>query len=235
MTDFNKIITDKITEMENSGTIQKIIEEKILKTIDSAINSCFSWEFEQQITKQIKESVGDIASKIKLNSYNSFIATAIENIVNVELNKDLKEKINTKLTQALTVTEKEIKLSKIIEKFKIYECDDEEEYSYCCNIKKDEDSSFKTVNIIIQKEDNDSFYNKNTEFEIHALSFKDEPFKISWVNYNELKYNSELAFIKDFNNFEVMLLKAIFNKIPFIIDMDEEEIENELYHNPRNY
>ena len=52
MTDFNKIITDKITEMENSGTIQKIIEEKILKTIDSTINSCFSWEFEQQITKQ---------------------------------------------------------------------------------------------------------------------------------------------------------------------------------------
>ena len=28
MTDFNKIITDKITEMENSGTIQKIIEKK---------------------------------------------------------------------------------------------------------------------------------------------------------------------------------------------------------------
>lgn len=27
MTDFNKIITDKITEMENSGTIQKIIYE----------------------------------------------------------------------------------------------------------------------------------------------------------------------------------------------------------------
>ena len=154
MTDFNKIITDKITEMENSGTIQKIIEEKISKTINSAIDSCFDWDFEQQIKKQIKESVGDIASKIKLNSYNSFIATAIENIVNVELNKDLKEKINTKLTQALIVTEKEIKLSKIIEEFKRYECDDDEEYSYCCNIKKDEDLSFKTVNIIIQKEDN---------------------------------------------------------------------------------
>ena len=46
---------------------------------------------------------------------------------------------------------------------------------------------------------------------------------------------TELAFIKDFNNFEAMLLKAIFNKIPFIIDMDEIEIENELYHNPENY
>ena len=235
MTDFNKIITDKITEMENSGTIQKIIEEKILKTIDSAINSCFSWEFEQQITKQIKESVGDIASKIKLNSYNSFIATAIENIVNVELNKDLKEKINTKLTQALIVTEKEIKLSKIIEEFKRYECDDEEEYSYCCNIKKYEEFSFKKVDITIQKENSNSYYNKNPKFEIHALSFKDEPFKISWVNYNELKYDSELAFIKDFNDFEAILLKAIFNKIPFIIDMDEKQIEDELYNDPKNY
>lgn len=235
MTDFNKIITDKITEMENSGTIQKIIEEKISKTIDSAINSCFNWDFEDKIKKQIEESVGDIASKIKLNSYNSFIATAIENIVNVELNKDLKEKINTKLTQALTVTEKEIKLSQIIEKFKRYECNDDEEYSYCCVIKKDEDLSFKTVNIIIQKEDNDNYYNKNPKFEIHALSLRDEPFKISRVNYNELKYDSELAFIKDFNNFEAMLLKAVFNKIPFIIDMDEKEIENELYNNPENY
>ena len=81
MTDFNKIITDKIKEMENSGTIQKIIENKISETINSAINNCFNWEFENQITKQIKESVGDVASKIKLNSYNSFIATAIENIV----------------------------------------------------------------------------------------------------------------------------------------------------------
>ena len=232
MTDFNKIITDKITEMENSGTIQKIIEEKISKTIDSAINSCFSWEFEQQITKQIKESVGDIASKIKLNSYNSFIANAIENIVNVELNKDLKEKINTKLTQALIVTEKEIKLSQIIEEFKRYECDNEEEYSYCCNIKKYEELSFKNVNITIQKENSNSYYNKNPKFEIHALSYRDEPFRISWVNYNELKYDSELAFIKDFNNFEAILLKAIFNKIPFIIDMDENQIENELYHKP---
>lgn len=235
MTDFNKIITDKITEMENSGTIQKIIEEKILKTIDSAINSCFSWEFEQQITKQIKESVGDIASKIKPNSYNSFIATAIENIVNVELNKVLKEKINTKLTQALIVTEKEIKLSKIIEEFKRYECDDEKEYSYCCNIKKYEEFSFKNVDITIQKENSNSYYNENPKFEIHALSYKDEPFKISWVNYNELKYNSELAFNKDFNDFEAMLLKAVFNKIPFIIDMDEKQIEEELYNNPENY
>lgn len=230
MTDFNKIITDKITEMENSGTIQKMIEEKISETINSAINSCFSWDFKDQITKQIKESVGDIASKIKLNSYNSFIATAIENIISVELNKDLKEKINTKLTQALIVTEKEIKLSKIIEEFKRYECDDDEEYSYCCNIEKHEDPSFKTVTIIIQKEDNDNFYNKNPKFEIHALSYRDEPFKISWVNYNEFKYDSELAFIKDFNNFEAMLLKAVFNEIPFIIDMDENQIENELYH-----
>lgn len=235
MTDFNKIITDKITEMENSGTIQKIIYEKILKTIDSAINSCFSWEFEQQITKQIKESVGDIASKIKLNSYNSFIANAIENIVNVELNKDLKEKINTKLTQALIVTEKEIKLSKIIEEFKRYECDDEEEYSYCCNIKKYEEFSFKKVDITIQKENSNSYYNENPKFEIHALSYRDEPFKISWVNYNELKYDSELAFIKDFNDFEAILLKAIFNKIPFIIDMDEKQIEDELYNDPKNY
>ena len=235
MTDFNKIITDKITEMENSGTIQKIIEEKISETINSAINSCLDWDFKDQIKKQIKESVGDIASKIKLNSYNSFIATAIENIVNVELNKDLKEKINTKLKQALTVTEKEIKLSKIIEEFKRYECDDDEEYSYCCNIKKDEDSSFKNVNIIIQKEDNDNYHNKNSKFEIHALSFKDEPFKISWINYNELKYDSELAFIKDFNDFEAMLLKAVFNKIPFIIDMDEKQIKNELYNDPENY
>lgn len=235
MTDFNKIITDKITEMKNSGTIQKIIEEKISETINSAINSCLDWDFKDQIKKQIKESVGDIASKIKLNSYNSFIATAIENIVNVELNKDLKEKINTKLTQALTVTEKEIKLSKIIEEFKRYECDDEEEYSYCCNIKKYEEFSFKNVDITIQKENNNSYYNKNPEIKIHALSYRDEPFRISWVNYNELKYDSELAFIKDFNNFEAILLKAVFNKIPFIIDMDEKQIEDELYNNPENY
>lgn len=235
MTDFNKIITDKITEMENSGTIQKIIEEKISKTIDSAINSCFNWDFEDKIKKQIEESIGDIASKIKLNSYNSFIATAVKNIVNVELNKDLKEKINTKLTQALTVTDKEIKLSQIIEEFKRYECDNEEEYSYCCNIKKYEEFSFKRVDITIQKENSNSYYNKNPEIKIHALSYRDEPFRISWVNYNELKYDSELAFIKDFNNFEAMLLKAVFNKIPFIIDMDENQIENELYNNPENY
>ena len=233
MTDFNKIITDKITEMENSGTIQKIIEEKISKTINTIIDSCFDWDFTDRIKKQIKESVGDIASKIKLNSYNSFIATAIENIVNVELNKDLKEKINKKLTQALTVTEKEIKLSEIIEKFKSYECDDDdEEYSYCCNIKKNENGSFKNVDITIQKEDNYSCYNKNPKFKIKALSFKDEPLKISWVNYDKLKYNSELAFIKDFNDFEAMLLKAIFNKIPFIIDIDEKQIEKELHNNP---
>lgn len=40
---------------------------------------------------------------------------------------------------------------------------------------------------------------------------------------NRSKIMTELAFIKDFNNFEAMLLKAIFNKIPFIIDMDKKK------------
>lgn len=235
MIDFNKIITDKVADLESSGIIQQKIEKNIEAAITKSIDDCLGWEFERQISKQIKESIGDIASKIKLNSYNSFIATAIENIVNVELNKDLKEKINTKLTQALTVTEKEIKLSQIIEEFKRYECDNEEEYSYCCNIKKYEEFSFKNVDITIQKENNNSYYNKNPEIKIHALSYRDEPFRISWVNYNELKYDSELTFIKDFNNFEAILLKAVFNKIPFIIDMDEKQIEDELYNNPENY
>ena len=125
----NEIIEKKIQELENNHVIEDAIQKKIASVINDAVESAFNWEFTRAISDEIKKQIGNIAQNLKLNSYNTLIADTVGKLIDVELNKDLVEKVQTKFRNLMLVTEKSVKFSDIVKKFKEFCCDDDSEYS----------------------------------------------------------------------------------------------------------
>lgn len=87
--DISKIVSDKLSQMEQDGVIQKAIEDGIEKSILSAVTSAVTgYQFKREIEKQVEDAVGGIAGKCGLSSYNGFIAQKAAEIVQNMYNED---------------------------------------------------------------------------------------------------------------------------------------------------
>lgn len=128
--DVNEIVTKKIAELDENHVIEKAIEKKIETVVTQAVEAAFNWDFSRKISEKIKEQVGNIAESISLNSYNSLVADTVKNIIEADMNRDLAEKVQAKIREILLVTDKSVKLSDIVEKYKEVNFDDEDEYSF---------------------------------------------------------------------------------------------------------
>lgn len=223
----NKIIQDKIHELEENHVIENAIQEKIESVIKNAVDSAFNWEFSQAISDEIKKQVGNIAESVKLNSYNTLIAETIKNITENELKEDLAVKVQAKIRDMLLVTDHAVKFSDIVKKFKEICCDDENEYSYEVVESNEEHSGGFYYKKFDFKPDNDG-----EKLAITFSRYNTDPWKIFSVRYdNETKYSTEgISTLKKYDSFECLILKCLLNKLPIELDFDAEDCEEELHH-----
>lgn len=223
--DIDKIVSQKIQELDEKKVIEEAIEKKIESVIKDAIDSAFNWEFSRTISDKIKEQIGDIAANIKLNSYNELIATTVRNLTDAELNKDLAEKIQNKLQELMLVTEKSVKLSTIVQKFKDVCLDDEEEYSYEVSFIDDDDNSeFFSYKTLIFTPDSDNLDN----LKIKLSKTKNQEWTIASVTYDgETTWrNDGLSTLKHYNSFECLMWKCMLNNLPVELDLTESGCED---------
>lgn len=223
--DVEKIVSDKVKELVENKTIENLISKSIETTILNEIKRVFtSYQFASSIEKLIKDQIGDIASIVKLNSYNTLISKTIEDVLNNSVKEDLKEKIQNVIKNQFIVTDKEIKLSDVVKAFKDT-IDEDEEYSYSVTIESRE-SSFNFVHKKI------IFYNDKTdETEVVIELMTDsngEGLTITGVRYDDFNIEN-IATLRSYNDFECMLIKGYLNGLQFVIDMTESECESELY------
>jgi hypothetical protein len=80
MKELNEIVSQKITEMVKSGAIDKVIEDRIEKTISESIESCLKTysDFGKSITEKIKDSLQCSGRDIEFPAYNIFISQIIQ-------------------------------------------------------------------------------------------------------------------------------------------------------------
>lgn len=90
MKELNEIVTKTISDMTNSGTIEKIIKEKLEKSIDSVFSEVFSYnsKFRETFRDSIEKVFDFDTSKIDLEVYNKQII----NTVKAKLNNFFKDK-----------------------------------------------------------------------------------------------------------------------------------------------
>lgn len=217
----NEIIENKIRELESNHVIEDAIQKKVESVVKDAVDSAFNWEFSRVISEEIKKQIGNIAASVKLNSYNTLIADTVRNITEMELNKDLSEKVQTKLHALMLVTEKSVKFTDIVKSFRECCCDDGCEYSYEVSETAREcyGSLYKGF---VFTPSGDDFYKLRIE-----LSDYDGVWTIFRVDFDgETTYfNDKISVLKDFTQFECLVLKALLNRLPIELDCSPADCE----------
>jgi hypothetical protein len=221
----NEIIEKKIQELENNHVIEDAIQKKIASVINDAVESAFNWEFTRAISDEIKKQIGNIAQNLKLNSYNTLIADTVGKLIDVELNKDLAEKVQTKFRNLMLVTEKSVKFSDIVKKFKEFCCDDDSEYSYEVRDSESESFGWKYKTFKFEPDNTDC-----EKLEI-TLSENQDVWTIFKVRYDgETNYcNDGVPVLKDYDPFECLVLKCLLNRLPIELDCSCSDCEGILY------
>lgn len=221
----NEIIEKKIQELENNHVIEDAIQKKIASVINDAVESAFNWEFTRAISDELKKQIGNIAENLKLNSYNTLIADTVGKLIDVELNKDLAEKVQTKLRNLMLVTAKSVKFSDIVKMFKEFCCDDDSEYSY--EVRDSESESFGGKYKTFKFEPDNTDCEK---LEI-TLSENQDVWTIFKVRYDgETTYfNDGVPVLKNYNPFECLVLKCTLNRLPIELDCSCSDCEGILY------
>lgn len=235
--DISAIIQEKLTQMEENGTLQKKLEETIENALVDAVSSSFScWNFRESIGKQLNACVSTIAQDCGLTAYNTFISNHVRNLVSELLEEDLKNKLQSAVDDILLRKQENVKLSDIFRRYRDYvmeTVDADDKY----------DRGHFTSQLDI-REDGPSFtfytcrFSPFSEWESGA----DETVELKICQYKD--HLSDIAHLmiggtnmKDalrmghFDAFERYVLNLFLNETELIIDADEVEscINNSYY------
>lgn len=90
--DFSKIVNDKIKQMDESGIIQKVIEDGIEEVILKAISDQITgYETKRLIEQQVKSCISESCADIGLAAYNGCVADAVSKIIRGTIAEDLQD------------------------------------------------------------------------------------------------------------------------------------------------
>lgn len=75
MKELNKIVTEKVATMIEDGSIETMIQDRLVKTIESCIEDSMKdySDFGRSLKEKIKESIGACQNDITIPVYNNFI------------------------------------------------------------------------------------------------------------------------------------------------------------------
>lgn len=224
--DISKIVSDKIKELDENKIIEQAIQSKIESVITSAVDDAFSYEFSRKISQKIKEQVGDIASSISLTSYNTMVSNTVKNILQAELNEDLANKVQSKVRELCLGSDKAVKLSDIVKKFKEENFEEDEDYSYSVKATERKRVAFTYMCFTFTSNNHDDEGCWEIEF-----SRYDKKWTIFEARYKNAVFerHSGMLSVKNYDNFECFLWRCILNNIPIEIDWSPEDCEEELY------
>lgn len=233
-----EIATAKIKELHESGEIKKRIEEGIQKNIFDAIDSAVKdYSYKRAIEEKVEKELCVIASSMDFSSYTSFLQTKLEEMVNTYVKEDLAMNIKDKFSKVYLNKPEHITLSQILEAYKewlINELDHDEQQDWERFSIDQEDSHDSFIHFKCGKTGRNksssylSMYDKSFHFDFH---FDNKETKTGHL-YNatiegcNLKDAIRIGSISDF---EAMIINALFNETPIIIDIDVDDFETYIY------
>ena len=130
MIDLNKIINEKIIEIEKDGFVEKTIEDNLKKCLESVISDIFSYSgpVRDGIKNHIKENLNVNLDDLNIPQYNTLVVQAVNKKVKEMIEIQGINKLNECIDKMLIDVKEEYTLSEIIEQLK--EDDYKEKYEY---------------------------------------------------------------------------------------------------------
>ncbi|ENZ01665.1 hypothetical protein HMPREF1092_00899 [Clostridium thermobutyricum] len=130
MIDLNKIINEKMVEIEKGGFVEKTIEDNLKKCLENVISDVFSYSgpVRDGIKNHIKENLNINLDDLNIPQYNALVVQAVNKKVKEMIEIQGINKLNECIDKMLIDVKEEYTLSEIIEQLK--EDDYKEKYEY---------------------------------------------------------------------------------------------------------
>lgn len=231
----SEIIKEKLTQMEEDGTIKRKIEESLEKSILSAVSSELeSYSFRSGIEKQLKEAVSTLSADCGLSAYNGFIAEKCRDIVQELFTADIGERVTNALNDIMFTKYENIKLSDIFKRYREWvmenteESDKYEREQFTHSLEVKQDGAFikyicKFADHTLEKE---TYYEEKPDIEIHVYFYGEntERHNISsvYLDGRSMKGSFKVGYL---TAFEAFILNLYYNETEIILDADNVECD----------
>ena len=232
--DVSKIVQEKIDSLAASGAIEKAITETFEKTILKAVESSLdSYNLRSTIEEKVTAEVNAVVAELDFHSYNAFMCEKMMEIVNKTCREDLCAKMEAKFKSMFLCETSEIKLSDIYKAFGKIACenvDESEKWDRCdegWHYKLEENEKYGWFDCELDYGEHIHRYKSDCAiaFTVHR-DFRNKTQGFISRVYFEGKDITESFTFKNLNDVEIMLVQAVLNKIPIVLDIDEYEVDN---------
>ncbi|MGO5051441.1 hypothetical protein ACTQ6A_02820 [Lachnospiraceae bacterium LCP25S3_G4] len=226
----SEIVNKKIEELEEEKTIEKAIEETFQSSIVKAVKEALeSYSLIRTIEEKMSTEVSSVVADIDFTTYNGFIAEKMKEIVEQTCRTDLCEKIESTFKSMFMCERKSIALSEIFEKYREIVCekvDEAEKYDrQYFHVKFEENETYHWIDVELDEEKKTgSWSDAEIKFAVHKR--EDGTGWISTLYLNGISLDRKMKF-GSLNDVELMLVQAVYNKIPIVMDVEsQDEIED---------
>ena len=198
---FQDVVNTTMQEMINDGRFEAIIESKLEKTIEEAINEVFRShsDFGKDLTKHIKDSLKVEMSNVNLQEYGHTVLKMVEGLVNKHVQESAQGKLLKQLNELFDTPPALITLEQLLEDFKLDEVDHAHACACdCCGLVI-ESSEHKYVLVGFNPSVGKSIYKnhdfsnqtiekvRDCEIQLH-FEKQSELYKIKWVNFGGYRH-----------------------------------------------
>lgn len=223
--DFSSIVQKKLEQMNQDGTIERMIQEDLEKSIQRCIDATIGgYALQEMIQKEMKNWISSDAKLLGLEAYNGLVANRAKAIVEGVLNDDVSKKISASLEDILVMRHDGIKLSEIVKGYRDFvksdtDPDDAERYeSFCSEVEVRPDGIFTHVELRFGPErewDADG----DESILVRLNQYREEPASIYLLECGgvDMKKAIQLRYL---NEFQRMMMNLLLNETEIIMDYD---------------
>lgn len=228
----SEIVNSKIEEMQESGAVETAISEKVENIILKAFtDSLDSWELRRQIENKVTEQVSSVVADTDFSTYNGYIANKLKEIVEDVCRADLCEKIESTFKNIFLCERKSVKLSEFFEKYREIVCDSVDEHDKYdrqrFHVKCEEDERYGWLKCELDEEQGNKRYG---DVAIRFTVYRNHDNRdVGWIGtayLDDVNVEKTMKFGR-LNDVELMVVRAVLNRIPIEIDVDhDDDIDN---------
>lgn len=212
MKELELAIVAAFNTMAENGTIQKIVEEKIKKTVDSILDDALRSysDFGKELSKTIREGLNVDMRQLGLVGYNDIVLKIIKEKLDNSIEVVGRARIEKEMEELLATPPAEIKLSQLVEQLKKGDLSDDK-YKCTCIVDWGNNDGWGRVYLDESERDKRAC--------AHQLAFTADG-EIYSISIDGRDPNKKL-FIGPFYNFERSLFQMYVAKTRLIVDEDQ--------------
>jgi len=213
MKELEKAVIDAFNKMAAEGAIEKIVTERVTKTVESILDDALKSysDFGKQLKEVVTKSLHVDMQSLNLTGYNDIILKIIKAKLDNSIEIVGAERIKKELEDLLATPPAEIKLSQLVEQLKKGNYDSNNE---CCTCIVEWGSTDGWGHIYL-----DEGEDKRSKDCDHHLAFTREG-EIYFISIDGRDPSKKL-FIGPFYDFERSLFQMYVAKTKLIVDEDE--------------